>query len=213
MGKKKKEEGRGEESRPGGGSRCCCCWWRWLMPAIRWCARSGWRFQTAVLPFLCSVFFLCVSSSLRFCLLLLCFFFLFHWRWLKVGAKKRTGGGSRRALRVLGCYCGSSSPPFYSSPGFLSLCFVLFLFSLSGSAGVGSADGGGMAMLLWRWKGNTAVVPVGWGTVLLLLCAETTNLCSSLPHVCFRFLSFISQKNPTFGFPFPSAFFSISPLF
>jgi len=38
-------------------------------------------------------------------------------------------------------------PRFYSSPGFLSLCSVLFLFSLSGSAGVGSADGGGMAVL------------------------------------------------------------------
>ena len=38
-------------------------------------------------------------------------------------------------------------PCFYSSPGFLSLCSVLFLFSLSGSAGVGSVDGGGMAVL------------------------------------------------------------------
>jgi len=57
MRKKKKEEGRGEESRPGGGSRCCCWWWRWLTPVIRWCARSGWQVQTAVLPFLCSVFF------------------------------------------------------------------------------------------------------------------------------------------------------------
>jgi hypothetical protein len=38
-------------------------------------------------------------------------------------------------------------PPFYSSPGFLSLGSVLFLFSLSGSAGVGSVGGGGMAVL------------------------------------------------------------------
>jgi hypothetical protein len=38
-------------------------------------------------------------------------------------------------------------PPFYSSPGFLSLGSVLFLFSLSGSASVGSVGGGGMAVL------------------------------------------------------------------
>jgi hypothetical protein len=38
-------------------------------------------------------------------------------------------------------------PLFYSSPGFLSLGSVLFLFSLSGSAGVGSVGGGGMAVL------------------------------------------------------------------
>jgi hypothetical protein len=38
-------------------------------------------------------------------------------------------------------------PPFYSSPSFLSLGSVLFLFSLSGSAGVGSIDGGRMAVL------------------------------------------------------------------
>jgi hypothetical protein len=78
---------------------------------------------------------------------------------------------------------------------FFPLCSVLFLFSLSGSAGVGSADGGGMAVLLWRWKGNMAVVPGGRGTVLLLLCAETTSVCSSLPHFCFGFLSSVSQRN------------------
>jgi hypothetical protein len=55
-------------------------------------------------------------------------------------------------------------PRFYSSPGFLSLCSVLFLFSLSGSAGIGSADGGGMAALDGggrrpRWRGSTAAVP------------------------------------------------------
>jgi len=34
-----------------------CCWWRRLTAAVRRYARSGWRCQTAVLPFLCSVFF------------------------------------------------------------------------------------------------------------------------------------------------------------
>jgi len=41
----------------------------------------------------------------------------------------------------------------------LSSVSVLFLFSLSGSAGVGSVDGGRMTVLLWRWRGSTAVMP------------------------------------------------------
>ena len=41
----------------------------------------------------------------------------------------------------------------------LSYVSVLFLFSLSCSVGVGSVDGGRMTVLLWRWRGSTAVVP------------------------------------------------------
>jgi hypothetical protein len=40
--------------------------------------------------------------------------------------------------------------------------------------------------------------------VLLLLCAVTPSLCSSLPPVCFRFLSFVSPKNCCFSFGFSS---------
>jgi len=89
---------------------------------------------------------------------------------------------------------------------FFPLCSVLFLLSHSGSAGVGNTDGGGMAVLLWRWKGNTAVVPGGRGMVLLLLCAETTSLCSSLPHFCFGFLSSVSQTNLPLLFLVPFCF-------
>ena len=48
---------------------------------------------------------------------------------------------------------------------------------------------------MWRWRGSTAVVPRWWGTVLLLLRAETTSLCSSLPHFCFGFLSSLHSKS------------------
>ena len=51
-----------------------------------------------------------------------------------------------------------------------------------------------------------AVVPGGRGTVLLLLCAETTSLCSSLPHFCFGFLSSVSQTNLPLLFLVPLCF-------
>jgi len=57
-----------------------------------------------------------------------------------------------------------SSPPLCRARGlcfFFPLCSALFLFSLSGSAGVGSVDSGRMTVLLWRWRGSTAVVPRG----------------------------------------------------
>jgi hypothetical protein len=50
------------------------------------------------------------------------------------------------------------------------------------------------------------MVPRGWGTVLLLLYAETSSLCSSLPHVCFRFLSSVSQTNLPLLSPIPLCF-------
>jgi hypothetical protein len=85
-------------------------------------------------------------------------------------------------------------PPFYSSPGFLSLGSVLFLFSLSGSAGVGSVGGGGMAVL--DGGGRMAVLAVD-GDARRWFCPF-----SALCFLCF------------FSFPFLSpAPLSLLPLF
>jgi len=167
----------------------------------RWLRRRSFFFS----PLLrCAVFFLCFSFSLSTRFLL-----PFLLTVAEGGGEERTGGGSRRALRVLGCCCGSSSSRFYSSHGFLSLGSVLFLFSLSGSASVGSADGGGMVGLLvvvvvvkWRcWMvvaeghcgergaaaGNPKIPPVS-ASFLLFFCFS-----SLLFGLCFLFLSPFSR--------------------
>jgi len=94
---------------PGVARQCCWWWWRRLTAAVRWCARSGWRCQTTVLPFLCSVFFffLCFffspflsPASLS---LLPLFFFPFR-RWLKVELLRwRWGGTAMAESRHSGC--------------------------------------------------------------------------------------------------------------
>jgi len=89
---------------------------------------------------------------------------------------------------------------------FFPLCSVLFLFSLSGSAGVGSVDGGRMTVLLWQWRGSTAVVPRWWGTVLLLLCAETAVSVFPSPRLFSLSLLCISNKSSS------SCFSSFTPL-
>ena len=76
-------------------------------------------------------------------------------------------------------------PPFYSSPGFLSLGSVLFLFSLSGSAGVGSVDGGGIAVL--DGGGRMAVLVVD-GDARRRFCPFSA-LCFFLCFFSFLFLS------------------------
>jgi len=143
----------------------------------RWLRRRSFFFS----PLLrCAVFFLCFLFSLSTRFLL-----PFSLTVAQGGGEERIGGGSRRALRVLGCCCGSSSSRFYSSPGFLSLGSVLFLFSLSGSAGVGSANGGGMAVLDGggrrpRWRGSTGAVPSPG-----VRNGPSSSLCSDAQYLFF----------------------------
>jgi len=117
----------------------------------------------------------------------------------------RSGGGGRWSGKRLGGEMTMipgggaavfSSPPLCRARGlcfFFPLCSVLFLFSLSGSAGVGSADGGGMVGLLVVAGRNDGGAG-GGATVALLF----PLLSCSFPLLC------ISKNNPTFGFPFPS---------
>ena len=73
-------------------------------------------------------------------------------------------------------------PLFYSSPGFLSLGSVLFLFSLSGSAGVGSVGGGGMAVL------------DGGGGMAVLAFAGEKKLHSAVQNSTVQFVFFFLLK-------------------
>ena len=119
-----------------------------------------------------------------------------------------------------------SPPPLCRARGlcfFFPLCSVLFLFSLSGSAGVGSADGGGMVGLLVV-AGRNGGGAGGSATVALLfplLSCSFPLLCISKKqsHVWFPlsllFLfsssSFSSPLLPRFCILLPSALQKISP--
>jgi len=93
-------------------------------------------------------------------------------------------------------------PPFYSSFGFLSLGSVLFLFSLSGSASVGSADGGGMTVLdgggrrpRWRERSSCWEPEMDdfFLTLDLLRSLFFSPFSSLLTGLCFLFLSPFSR--------------------
>jgi hypothetical protein len=85
-------------------------------------------------------FFLCVFCSVFF--FCFCYLPLFLCSALLVAVERKSTGGAS-GLKVAGG--GSSSSPFYSSPGFLSLGSVLFLFSLSGSAALA-------ALMVAEWR-------------------------------------------------------------
>jgi len=91
-----------------------------------WCSGQGIPDDDSFSFFFVFVFS-CVSASPHLCLLLLCFFFFFccRWRWLKIGAKKSTGDGSRRALWVLGCWVVILSNAAGKKQWFFFLCVVL----------------------------------------------------------------------------------------
>jgi len=126
----------------------------------------------------------------------------------------RSGGGGRWSGKRLGGEMTMipgggaaifSSPPLCRARGlcfFFPLCSVLFLFSLSGSAGVGSADGGGMVGLLVVAGRNDGGAG-GGATVALLF----PLLSCSFPLLC------ISKKQSHVWFPFPFSFCSPLPLF
>ena len=63
---------------------------------------------------------------------------------------------------------------FFTLSFFPSLCFVPLLPLWF--CWLGNGDVGRLAMLLWRWRESTTVVPRWWGTILLLLCALTLGL-------------------------------------
>jgi hypothetical protein len=77
----------------------------------------------------------------------------------------------------------------------------------------------GRTVLLWRRRGSTAMVPRCWGTVLLLLCAVTPSLCSSLfsesfpPLFCSFGFSFSVPSLCSIALPSLSLPFSSSPKF
>ena len=115
------------------------CWrwqhWWWQNGGAGWwwpngCAHSGWRCQTAVLPFLCSVFFLCFFSfpflsPAPLSLLPLSF----SWKMAQGGvAAGRLGGTVEAAMRTT---AGGSSSPLLCSVSLFSVfkCSPSFLLS------------------------------------------------------------------------------------
>jgi len=92
----------------------------------------------------------------------------------------------------------------------LSSISVLFLFSLSGFAGIGNIDSGRMTVLLWRWRGSTAVVRNGPSSPLcsdpqvfvLLFFPKVFPLCFVLLASVFFVPSLCSVLLPSLSLPF-----------
>ena len=191
-----------------GVARKCWWWWWWwqrLAAAVRQCARSGWRCQTAVLPFLCYVFFpvfllLPISVSCSY-VSSSSFFFLFDdglkWsccggdgeeqKWQSRGAIVVTTSAAVFLLHSVAVGGGRWQLPCYSS-----------FFSAKISAG--SPVAAAVLLILLMCKD---ISPYVFSFVVFFCFPSLFGYVSSLYHRSFPLFSLQKKKFPLFIHPLP----------